>query len=182
MECDLRPAMNVCVFQDPNGAWLRKRWPLGDHPERFVNFVFIDVSSIKVSRDNALLKNGFPGSSNDRVLVRFLDEAARLPADFFMAQPEPVQHPADRGTMRIDTWSISTADMALSSRQERTCLSLQPRWRDASRCPFPSSTNAITRERNSIGWDFPMTILLPIMTESQVDRFGNLNQKIGNRL
>ncbi|WP_244617046.1 MULTISPECIES: hypothetical protein, partial [unclassified Rhizobium] len=51
--------MNVWDFHDPKGACVRYRWPRGDQPVRFVSFVFVDVSSIKTSRANALLKKGF---------------------------------------------------------------------------------------------------------------------------
>ncbi|WP_245424584.1 hypothetical protein, partial [Sinorhizobium sp. BJ1] len=51
MPCDLRPAMKVCVFHEPNGEWAR--CPFADQALRLVSFVLVEVSSIKISRANA---------------------------------------------------------------------------------------------------------------------------------
>jgi len=88
---------------------------------------------------------------------------------------------------------LAAADMALSSWQQRARFTIQDnkvftnrgdtqKCRDASRWVLPSSTNATTRERNSIGCDLPMTGLLPATKESQIGRFENLNQKTGDAL
>jgi len=35
----VKPAMKVCVFHEPNGAWELKRRPLADHPVHLVSLV-----------------------------------------------------------------------------------------------------------------------------------------------
>src|SRR5277367_3612577 len=45
-----RPATKVCVFQCPNGAFERSRWPLGLRPRRRVILVVVPVSSRKITR------------------------------------------------------------------------------------------------------------------------------------
>ena len=87
--------MNVWLFQEPNCACVRYLWPLADHPIRFVRFVLVEVSSIKISRANDLLKNRLrrliQRSRARAISGRSCSAALRL---FFMAEPE--QQPADR--------------------------------------------------------------------------------------
>ena len=95
--------MKVWLFQEPNGAWVRYLWPLADHPVRFVSFVLVEVSSIKISRANDLLKNRLrrliQRSRARAISGRSCSAALRL---FFMAEPEPMQQPADRRTVNRD--------------------------------------------------------------------------------
>jgi len=92
--------MKVWLFQEPKGAWVRYRFPFGDHPLRFVSFVFVEVSSIKMSRANDLLKKRLRRlihrSRARAISGRNRSLASRL---FFMAEPEPMQQPADRRTV-----------------------------------------------------------------------------------
>lgn len=70
---------------------MTKRLPFLDHPVRFVRRVLVEVSSIKTSRDNALLKNR---------LRRLIHRSRALAISglrcslalrlFFIAQPKPV--------------------------------------------------------------------------------------------
>lgn len=68
-----------------------------------VRRVFVDVSSMKASRANALLKNRVRRlvHSSRALAISGLccSLALRL---FFIAEPQPVQEPADRCTMDID--------------------------------------------------------------------------------
>ena len=70
---------------------------------RLVSFVFVDVSSIKTSRANALLKNRVrrPIHSSRALAISGLrcSLALRL---FFIAEPQPVQKACDRRPMDID--------------------------------------------------------------------------------
>ena len=95
--------MKVWDFHEPKGEYVRKRWPRADHPDRFVSFVFVDVSSINTSRANALLKKGLRRpvhSSRARAISgRCCSLAIRL---FFMAQPQPMEKPSDTGAMDDD--------------------------------------------------------------------------------
>src|SRR5690606_40302984 len=44
------PAMKVWVFQCPNGAFERSRWPFGHRPRRRVILVVVPVSSMNTRR------------------------------------------------------------------------------------------------------------------------------------
>jgi hypothetical protein len=83
--------MKVWLFHEPNGASARYRRPLADHPVRLVSFVFVEVSSIKISLANDLLKNRLRRlihrSRQRAISGRNCSLARRL---FFMAEPEAV--------------------------------------------------------------------------------------------
>ena len=109
--------MKVWLFQEPKGAWVRYRLPLGDHPVRFVSFVFVEVSSIKMRRANDLLKKclrRWIHRSRPRAISgRNCSLASRL---FFMAEPKPMQQPADRRTIDRDA-TLSQLDTQFVKRQ-----------------------------------------------------------------
>jgi hypothetical protein len=65
--------------------------------------VFVEVSSIKMSRANALLKNRFRRSIHrSRALAISGLRCSLALRLFFIAQPEPVQKPPYRGTVDFD--------------------------------------------------------------------------------
>lgn len=95
--------MKVWLFHEPNGAWVRYLWPLADHPVRFVSFVLVEVSSIKMSRANDVLKNRLRRlihrSRARAISGRSCSAALRL---FFMTEPEPMQQAANRRAIDRD--------------------------------------------------------------------------------
>jgi hypothetical protein len=69
---------------------------------RFVRRVFIEVSSIKMSRDNALLKSRFRRLIHRSGALAISGLRCRLALRLFIVPPEPVQKPPDRGAVDFD--------------------------------------------------------------------------------
>ena len=92
--------MNVWVRQRRNGAWSTRRSPTGAQPVVLTMFVFNDVSSMKISRCNALLMKGWRRAIQTR-RARATSGRRRSAASraFFVAETKPVQQPAGRATM-----------------------------------------------------------------------------------
>ncbi|ESX98012.1 hypothetical protein X753_31720 [Mesorhizobium sp. LNJC399B00] len=124
------PAMKVCVFQCPNGAFERSRWPFRQRPRKRVIFVVVPVSSMNTPmflKPHPRLAFGPP------LLPRLADVGTILLAGqqrFFEAIAVPDEPARDRGRSDLDACSsgrfggkLRHGDVILrghAAKQERT--------------------------------------------------------------
>lgn len=123
--------MKVCVFQCPNGAFERSRWPFRQRPRRRVIFVVVPVSSMNTSRCGSSRIRGWRLVCHScRALLTSGRSCSLASSVFFEAIAIPNEPARGRGRSDLDVCSsgqfggkLRHGDVILlghTAKQERT--------------------------------------------------------------